>query len=112
MRKITELAVDKFFNMENFKRDNIAVYHTPGEVEMLLFGNIIAKYHIREWIIELLDWWHQTPTTKERLNWILSKMGRWYVYQLAYHWYYRDEHWKVRPFNKGIARNILSRNRR
>lgn len=37
MRKITEAAVKKFFNMDDFKLDNTVVTHLPGRVEMDLF---------------------------------------------------------------------------
>jgi chloramphenicol O-acetyltransferase len=36
MRKITEDAVKKFLNVENFSSSNTKVLHTPGLVEMLL----------------------------------------------------------------------------
>lgn len=37
MRKITDLAVKSFFNMDYFKLDNTRVEHLPGRVEMELF---------------------------------------------------------------------------
>lgn len=110
MRKITELAVKKFFNMDDFKLDNTVVTHLPGRVEMDLFWNRIATYWIREWVVELIDWRHQTVTTKERLNWILSYMNKWMIFQQHYEWYWQDENWHTRPFGKGIAFSILKKN--
>ena len=37
MRKITDLAVKSFFNMDYFKLANTRVEHLPGRVEMELF---------------------------------------------------------------------------
>lgn len=110
MRKITDLAVKSFFNMDDFKRDNTIVQHFPGRVEMELFWNRIATYWIREWVVELTDWHHQTVTTKERLNWILQYMNKWFIYQKNYDWFWQDENWHTRPFGKGIAFSCLKHN--
>lgn len=104
MRKITEKAVNKFFNMENFSCKNTKVFHTPGQVEMLLHWNLIVRYHIKGSVIELFDWGRQSRTTKERLNWILSKRWLGKIYQKWYNRYYEDENWHTRPFGNGIAR--------
>ena len=111
MRKITEQAVKKFLNMENFSNSNTKVYHTPGLVELLLHWNVIADYWINDWVIEIKDGWHQTDTTKERINWLLLKLWWGHVFQKQWIWYYQDEHWKVRPFGMWIARSILSTNK-
>ena len=110
MRKITNDAVKSFFNLDYFKRDNTRVEHLPGRVEMYLFWNRIATYWIRDWVVELIDWHHQTVTTKERLNWILQYMGKWFIYQKNYDWYWSDENNTVRPFGKWIAFSCLKKN--
>lgn len=73
-------------------------------MEMILFWNVIARYYIKDSVIELFDWHHQTKTTKERLNWILSYKWLGCIYQKGFHRYYEDENWHTRPFGNGIAR--------
>ena len=109
MRKITNDAVKCFFEIRNFHRDNTEVMHVPGRVEMSLFNNLIATYWIKDWIVELQNKWRKTVTTKERLNWILEYMHKWYIFQYKGDWFWIDEKQKTRPFGKGIAFSILSK---
>jgi hypothetical protein len=39
---------------------------------------------------------------------LLLKLWWGHVFQKQWQWYYQDEHWRVRPFHKWIARSILS----
>lgn len=111
MRKITEKMVKNFFNCKTSRTDNTVVQCFPWIVNMYLFGNHIATYWIKDWVVELYDWHHQTATTKERLNWILEYKRLGCIFQKGWEWFYWNEKWKIRPFGKGISRSILNSNK-
>jgi len=77
MRRITEQAVEAFWNRTPFRKDNTEV-RVDGDVYMLLHGNVIAKWAPDEiggddLSVTLAGW--PTPTTRERLNGILGSEG-------------------------------------
>ena len=87
MRKITKLATRAFIEDREFYRDNtsVVVYDTlGGRIKVLyLHGNVIARQIINDrkpglWSsklhITLAGW--PTVTTRERLNGLLTEMGK------------------------------------
>ena len=84
-RKITEAATRAFFNGDRFSRSNTTVRHDNGRSELRLHGHLIA---IREnGTVQLSDAGWQTNTTKERLNGVLSYLGKSRIYQRDWTWY-------------------------
>ena len=79
MRKITREAADAFVNGRNFSRQNMKVSHSNGIRRMYLHSNLIAEQHasygyLGPLRLTLAGW--NTLTTRERLNGLLSVMGR------------------------------------
>ena len=88
MRKITRLAARAFLEGREFHRDNTSVTHyTPDiqdplcvNVQLRLHGNLIAEWinmalpHSMNLRITLAGW--PTATTRERLNGLLTEMGK------------------------------------
>lgn len=67
MRKITKEAVNAFEAGQNWQKDNTKVTCENGQVEMYLFGNLIAQKY--KGILTVSDGNHpMSNTTKERLN--------------------------------------------
>lgn len=67
VRKISELASKAFYNREKFKRTNTEVKVLPtGEVELRLWGNLIALRNYNKIYFRLAGW--NTVTTRERLK--------------------------------------------
>ena len=65
-RKITEEAVNAFYNRQKFNKSNMSVDIEDGVVELKLHGNTIAGMdHMGVWITDA-GW--PTRTTFERLN--------------------------------------------
>lgn len=95
MRKITQNAVNAFYNYQNFKSGNTKVEATSevaGRVSRLhLHGNLIAKLMDGELIITNAGW--QSNTTKERLN-ALDNVE---IYQKNWAWYLNDQKWDGTP---------------
>lgn len=66
-RKISKLASNAFYNREKFKLSNTEVKVLPtGEVELRLWGNLIALREYNKTYFTLAGW--NTVTTRERLN--------------------------------------------
>ncbi len=78
MRKITRAACDAFLHGRDWSSGNTSVI-VNGAVRMYLHGNLIAEMrngddlHKRTIRVTLAGW--PTPTTRERLNGILSRLG-------------------------------------
>jgi hypothetical protein len=66
MRKITQQAVQAFYNKEKFNVSNTSVEVEDGKVTMKLFGNTIAGQDSKGVWITDAGW--STRTTFERLN--------------------------------------------
>ena len=86
MRKITAQATKAFYNGVSFKSGNTGVKSISDGVWLFLHGNRIAyKNSEGQLFISSCGW--ETPTTKERLNGVLScqsmnlyqKKGVWYI---------------------------------
>jgi len=82
MRKITRLAARAFIEGRSFRKDNTSVKiikRTPEDRhparQLYLHGNLIAEY-TNGWglRITLAGW--PTVTTRERLNGLLTEMGK------------------------------------
>jgi len=76
MRKISRLAALAFINERKFSRDNTKVRSFPtiggNMTELYLHGNIIARKRGGKIHLTLAGW--GTPTTRERLNTLLSEL--------------------------------------
>ena len=101
MRKIEQQMVNAVLKGKPFTKDNTQVYveYTDEGVYhhayVHLHGNEIAHYYWsgeeKQWVIRLSDGMWQTPTTKSRLNALLSGVGqgsRLSVFQRDFDWYY------------------------
>lgn len=74
VRKISELASEAFYNREKFKRTNTEVKVLPtGEVELRLWGNLIAFRKYDKTYFTLAGW--NTVTTRDRLEGIGVKIS-------------------------------------
>lgn len=83
-RKITNSIVDAFMYERNYKSGNSSVELGNSEVNMFLFGNLIAKMNRNTGHIYITNCGFFTNTTKERLNGIPNvsiqqKAGKWYL---------------------------------
>lgn len=87
MRKITTEASRAFYNLENFSLSNTLVKVSEWTSKMYLHWNLIAKLEGGKLYISSAGW--ETPTTKERLNWILYGTD-FIVKQKNYTWYLED----------------------
>ena len=82
MRKISKLAARAFIEGRSFNRDNTSVRivkRTPEDSHpnrrLYLHGNLIAEYtNARGLRITLAHW--PTVTTRERLNGLLTELGK------------------------------------
>ena len=87
MRKISEQAVESFLKQKKFNKANMSVYiRRNKEVELNLHGNTIAIIVDNEIYISNAGW--RTNTTKERLNCLLSKLNKGYIFQKKGVWYW------------------------
>lgn len=85
MRKITELAIERFESVIPFRQGNTEVEVLPNVTVLKLFGNEIAfLYNDPEKTLSITNAGWQTVTTKERLNGIegvsiSQSKGVWYL---------------------------------
>jgi hypothetical protein len=90
MRQITRSAVRAFRNNEKFKRDNTEVISGASNTPCLfLHGHCIAARQEEGTLWVRHAGW-DTPTTKDRLNGVLSAVGCQGIYQKAGQWYWAD----------------------
>ena len=99
MRKIEEAMNRALVQGRDFKRDNTRVEwvrHDNGDLHsasIYLHGHKIGWYYYsgteQSWMLMLEDANWQTPTTKSRLNALLSEMAeeRTYVFQQDFQWF-------------------------
>ena len=87
MRKVTEQTVQAFFNGTKKTVGNTTVTVVDGETAMALHGNIIA-IRSAEGVVKINNKGYDTPTTKERLNCILSRCNNSYIQQKNFAWLY------------------------
>ena len=96
MRTITQLAVKKFLNEENFRKDNTQVWSgyecsTQRVSRLLLHDNEIATKTNNTIKIDTCGWF--STTTKERLNGLLKTLGRIGIQQKNFKWYLDGKEW-------------------
>ena len=92
MRKITSNAINAFMNNNKFSESNTRVNviddGSNQKTELYLFDNLIA-YKINEnYYISSAGW--STPTTRERLNGLLTNLGGGRVFIKDFTMYYED----------------------
>lgn len=87
MRKITKLASIAFWAGKSFSLDNTTVKVSSDKIEMYLHGNLIARKDLTGLYVTDAGW--KTGTTKERINGILSNIGK-SVYQKKGEWFFQD----------------------
>lgn len=104
MRIITQKAVEKFFNREEFILSNTNIRVNNWKVLFYLHNNKIAE--LENWILTIYDWGYQSNTTKERLNWILRYNNLWYIKQKNFVWYHIDKNWVESEFKSWIKIQI------
>lgn len=100
MRQITEKAVEKFNNNNNFKKDNTEVWYgyecsTIPITKLYLYDNLIAYKKYSSLIISNCGWF--SNTTKERLNGLLDSIGFSGIYQKKFEWFLADKKWNGNP---------------
>lgn len=104
MRKIERLMNAAINNSQDWKLDNTSVEYFSGMdiSRVYLHGNLIAE--VGPTYIELFDGGWQTPTTKSRLNAILSEHGipGEGVFQKAGQWFFKSNDYGVIPFFSGM----------
>ena len=93
MRRITELAVRKFLNHENFRMGNTDVWSGHERSRMLLHYNEIAtkERNSDSILIDSCGWF--SVTTKERLNGLLDTLGLPKIQQKNFRWYLMGKEW-------------------
>ena len=96
MRTITQLAVKKFLNEENFRKDNTQVWSgyecsLTRITRLSLHGNDIATKVYDTIKIDNCGWF--SNTTKERLNGLLYCLGRLGIQQKNFKWYLDGKEW-------------------
>jgi hypothetical protein len=106
MRKITQLAVKKFLNHENFVMGNTNVWTSPNITKkngteytttiiskMILHNNEIATKVGKgdSILIDTCGWF--SVTTKERLNGLLDTLGLPKIQQKNFKWYLMGKEW-------------------
>ena len=82
MRKVTQKALNCFYNKGNGNFSNTSVITEGNITKMFLHGNLIAKLENDKLFITNAGW--KSKTTKERLNAlkgvnILQKKGEWFL---------------------------------
>jgi hypothetical protein len=69
MRKITDIAIEKFLNAEKFKANNTEVIVLPNVTVLKLYDTEIAyRYNDPERTLSITNGGYKTNVTKERLN--------------------------------------------
>jgi hypothetical protein len=86
-------AVNAFFEGKNVKAHNDEVERIGDISYYRLFGNVIAEYDHKTKVLVLDDAGWRTVSTKERLNAILSAIGRPYIHQSEWVWYHDGQRW-------------------
>ena len=74
MRQITQQAAQAFKNGTRFSKDNTTVSMDDNVVRMYLHGNLIAEWELNKTLRVTLAGWG-TPTTRERVNGLLTELG-------------------------------------
>lgn len=82
MRKVTQITAQAFVNKRRISMGNTI---STG-MELLLHGNCIARRN-DDGIIQICTAGWRTATTKERINGVLSLLGKPIIYQKDYAWY-------------------------
>ena len=103
MRKVTRESVNAFFNGNEYKQGDTQVKVLSSEHEvfkqshLLLHGHVIAIYDFYSGNLKISNCGYSTPTTKERLNGVLSEAfgyeitnKLYYIFQHKYDWYITD----------------------
>jgi imidazoleglycerol phosphate synthase glutamine amidotransferase subunit HisH len=94
MRKITQDAINAFYNLQPFARDNTMVQIlNNGEPDLMLHGHTIATMQDNQLFISSCGW--NTTTTKERLNGLEGVR----IYQKNYEWYLNGYKWEGNKVN-------------
>jgi hypothetical protein len=88
MRAITRAAVRAFRNWEDFRLGNTVVRGGDTGAVLYLHGHPIAAVERGRVTVTHAGW--DTPTTKDRLNGVLSAVGCQGIYQKAGQWYWTD----------------------
>ncbi len=86
MKKVTEQTAQAFFNGTKKTVGNTTVTVVDGETSMALHGNIIAIKSV-DGVVQINNKGYDTPTTKERLNGILSHLNNDYIQQIKGKWF-------------------------
>lgn len=89
MRKITQQAVNAFYQGKSYFGGNTKVEIEDGCIYMSLFGNDIAMRNLTTGKVEITTCGWQSNTTKERLNGLVGVE----IYQKKGNWYLNDELW-------------------
>jgi hypothetical protein len=105
MRVIETQMNSAIQNEIDWKKDNTEVIIEGGVSCVYLYNKLIAK--VGDTWIQLFDGGRQSPTTKSRLNAILSAhgIGSEGVYQQAGTWFFRDAEGGKLPFFSGMRIN-------
>lgn len=101
MRKVTQVTSENFMDSIACKVSNTAVKIEDGITKLLLFGNCIAELNGKKLTIRNCGW--SSPTTKERLNGVLSAFYTGYsISQKAGQWYMDSTPWDGKDFTINI----------
>ena len=117
MRKIEQQMIAAIKNNQDWKCDNTAVMHSPGNVingpvsHVFLHGNKIAE--VGDDFLKLFDGGYQSKTTKSRLNALLSEFGytcgtkQEFIFQKQFEWFIQmfdltEEAMRTIPFTNGM----------
>ena len=96
MKKISIDSARAFLNNKPFHRQNMAV----SDGVMCLYGNAIAWSEKDKLILSDCGW--PTVTTKDRLNAILELLGKGFIFQSHFNWFYQDPAGLITPFDGSI----------
>ena len=88
MRKVTAETVRAFFNGTKKTVGNTKITVVDGETAMSLHNNIIAL-RSADGVVMINNKGYDTPTTKERLNGILSHLNNDYIQQKNFAWIWK-----------------------
>jgi hypothetical protein len=106
MRKITDSAVEAFKAGTTFNGGNttvrVEIFEGHRIVSMYLHGNKIAERTNKDVCVNHCGW--TTPTTKERINGVLSAYNLPTVYQSKGTWFYQGG----KPFGDSMDENYHS----
>jgi hypothetical protein len=101
MHEITRLAVDKFYNYEDFIRGNTEVDVLLEGCQLWLYDTVIATLTGNRLSLFTGGW--KTVTTKERLNGVLSRVSSFRVKQEKGQWFIVNEYGRKLQFEEGIT---------